>query len=56
LINAILAVIDTFARVFALISPLEFENDFMEWVKLIQVLTQGQVIAIAGKQMRGSKD
>jgi predicted transposase YbfD/YdcC len=47
---------DTFGRVFALINPEEFEKGFMEWVKLIQDLTQGQVIAIDGKQMRGSKD
>ncbi len=47
---------DTFGRVFALINPVEFESGFMEWVKLIQELTQGQVIAIDGKQMRGSKD
>lgn len=47
---------DTFGRVFALINPQEFENGFMEWVKLIQEVTQGQVIAIDGKQMRGSKD
>jgi len=47
---------DTFGRVFALINPQEFENGFLEWVKLIQEVTQGQVIAIDGKQMRGSKD
>lgn len=47
---------DTFGRVFALINPQEFENGFMEWVKLIQELTQGQVIALDGKQVRGSKD
>ncbi len=47
---------DTFGRVFALINPQEFENGFVEWVKLIQELTQGQVIALDGKQMRGSKD
>ncbi len=47
---------DTFGRVFALINPQEFENGFMEWVKLIQELTQGQVIALDGKQLRGSKD
>jgi predicted transposase YbfD/YdcC len=47
---------NTFGRVFALINPLEFENGFLEWVKLIQELTRGQVIAIDGKQMQGSKD
>jgi predicted transposase YbfD/YdcC len=47
---------DTFGRVFALINPFEFENGFMEWVKLIQELTHGQVVSIDGKQLRGSKD
>jgi predicted transposase YbfD/YdcC len=47
---------DTFGRVFAAINPEEFEKSFMEWVKAIQELTQGQVIALDGKQLRGSKD
>jgi predicted transposase YbfD/YdcC len=47
---------DTIGRVFAALDPEEFENSFMEWVQAINELTQGQVIAIDGKQMRGSKD
>jgi len=47
---------DTFGRVFGLINPEEFQRSFLEWVKTIQKLTQGEVIAIDGKQMRGSKD
>ncbi len=47
---------DTFGRVFAALNPVEFENSFIEWVQAIQQLTAGQVIAIDGKQMRGSKD
>jgi predicted transposase YbfD/YdcC len=47
---------DTFGRVFAALNPVEFENSFMEWVQAIQQLTAGQVIAIDGKQLRGSKD
>jgi predicted transposase YbfD/YdcC len=47
---------DTFGRVFAAINPEEFEKSFMEWVQAINKLTQGQVISIDGKQMRGSKD
>jgi predicted transposase YbfD/YdcC len=47
---------DTFGRVFAALNPEEFENSFMEWVQAINQLTAGQVIAIDGKQMRGSKD
>lgn len=47
---------DTFGRVFAALNPVEFESSFMEWVQAINQLTQGQVIAIDGKQLRGSHD
>ena len=47
---------DTFGRVFAAINPEEFEKSFMEWVQAINEVTQGQVIAIDGKQLRGSMD
>jgi predicted transposase YbfD/YdcC len=47
---------DTFGRVFAAINPEEFEGSFMEWVQAINELTHGQVIAIDGKQLRGSHD
>ena len=47
---------DTFGRVFGLINPAEFEQTFLEWVAGIQRLTQGEVIAIDGKQLRGSVD
>ena len=45
---------DTFGRVFARLDPQEFGRIFMEWVQAINELTQGQVIAIDGKQLRGS--
>ena len=47
---------DTFGRVFALIDPQEFRRSFMEWVQAINELTQGQVVAVDGKQLRGSGD
>jgi len=47
---------DTFGRVFAAIDPEEFQNSFMEWVQTIQDLTHGEVIALDGKQLRGSQD
>lgn len=47
---------DTFGRVFAAIKPEEFEKSFMEWVREINELTHGQVLAIDGKVLRGSKD
>jgi predicted transposase YbfD/YdcC len=47
---------DTFGRVFALIKPDEFQEHFIEWIKAIEKLTAGQVVAIDGKQLRRSHD
>lgn len=47
---------DTFRRVFARISPRQFQQCFLEWVRSVYHLTQGQVIAIDGKQSRRSYD
>jgi len=47
---------DTFGRVFAQINPEEFQASFLTWVKALHEVTQGQVIGIDGKQMRGSHD
>ena len=47
---------DTFGRVFSLIDAGQFQRRFMDWVKGVSELTQGQVIAIDGKTLRGSGD
>ena len=47
---------DTFGRVFSLIEPEEFQKSFQGWVQSIHEFTDGQVVAIDGKQLRGSKD
>jgi predicted transposase YbfD/YdcC len=47
---------DTFGRVFAKIKPEEFQKRFMEWVRAIEKLTAGQVIAVDGKKLRRSHD
>lgn len=47
---------DTFGRVFSLMAPEEFQESFRSWVQSIHELTKGQIIAIDGKQLRGSKD
>lgn len=48
---------DTINRVFSLIRPGKFEQLFAQWVQsLIETKIPGEVIAIDGKAMRGSKD
>jgi len=47
---------DTFGRVFAMLDPDEFRLRLMEWVQAVHELTQGQVVAVDGKQLRGSGD
>jgi len=47
---------DTFGRVFSLLDPEEFQKSFHSWVQSVHELTNGQVVAIDGKQLRGSKD
>jgi predicted transposase YbfD/YdcC len=47
---------DTFRRVFARISPRQFQQCFLEWVRSVYELTQGQIVAIDGKQSRRSYD
>lgn len=47
---------DTFGRVFAKIKSEEFQKHFIEWVKAIEELTEGQVIAMDRKNLRRSHD
>ena len=47
---------DTFARVFARIDPEEFQRCFIDWIKAISKLTNGEVIAIDGKTLCNSYD
>jgi predicted transposase YbfD/YdcC len=47
---------DTFRRVFGRIDPRQFRHCFLEWVRSVYELTQGQVVAIDGKQSRRSYD
>ncbi|MGB1253834.1 MAG: ISAs1 family transposase [Candidatus Promineifilaceae bacterium] len=44
----------TMRRVFIVIDPEEFQTGFQKWVGSVFTVTKGQVIAIDGKQMRGS--
>jgi predicted transposase YbfD/YdcC len=47
---------DTFGRVFRLLSAEAFEACFFDWVKAVNQVTSGQVIAIDGKELRHSMD
>jgi predicted transposase YbfD/YdcC len=47
---------DTFRRVFARLDPQQFQQAFLNWVRGVTKLTQGEVVAIDGKQLRRSQD
>lgn len=47
---------DTFARVFAQLNPQQFQECFLNWMKSIQKITDGEVVAIDGKTLCGSHD
>jgi hypothetical protein len=47
---------DTFQRVFQIISPNEMERCFVSWVQSIAVKTEGEIVAIDGKTLCGSRD
>jgi len=47
---------DTFGNVFSRIDPDEFEQCFLRWVNDLASVSQGEVIAIDGKTLRGSYD
>lgn len=47
---------DTFGRVFRMIDPEAFQACFLQWVQQVSQVTEGELVAIDGKQLRGSKD
>jgi predicted transposase YbfD/YdcC len=47
---------DTFSRVFAALDPKQLQQAFLSWVQAVHVATNGEVVAIDGKVMRGSAD
>ena len=46
----------TFKRVFQIINPMELEESFVKWVKSISDLTEGEIVSVDGKTVRGSHD
>ena len=47
---------DTFNRVFAALDPVEMEKGFVAWVSSIAKLTAGEVVAIDGKTLCGTRE
>ena len=47
---------DTFGRVFSAIDAEQFQRCFIEWVKAVSDITEGQIVAIDGKTLRRSHD
>lgn len=47
---------DTFGRVFAALDPAQVEAGFRSWVATVAALTEGELVAIDGKQLRRSHD
>ena len=47
---------DTFGRVFARLDPEQFRTSFLGWVQAVFEVSNGQVIALDGKQLRRSHD
>ena len=47
---------DTFGRVFRILDAEQFRKCFLQWVRAIHTVTQGQVIAVDGKTLRRSHD
>jgi len=47
---------DTFGRVFALLSPVHFQECFGSWIQAVAETVAGQVVAIDGKTLRRSYD
>lgn len=47
---------DTIERIMRWLDPAEFRKCFLSWVRGVAKLTNGEVVAIDGKALRGSKD
>ena len=47
---------DTIARIISAIEPAQFQECFINWMKDAELSTQGEIIAVDGKTVRGSYD
>jgi len=46
---------DTFNRFFSALDPESFEESFLSWIRAVSTLTEGEVVSIDGKTIRGSR-
>src|SRR5215210_3778572 len=46
---------DTFRRVFLRLNPKKLQEAFLGWVRGVAAVTEGEVVAIDGKQARGAR-
>ena len=46
---------DTFRRVFLRLNPKKLQEAFLVWVRSVAAVTEGEVVAIDGKQARGAR-
>ena len=47
---------DTFGRVFARLDPAQFQACFLRWIRALAELLPAEVVAVDGKELRGSLD
>ena len=47
---------DTFGRVFGLLDPAQFQKGFISWIQAVSEISDGEIVAIDGKQLRRSHD
>jgi predicted transposase YbfD/YdcC len=47
---------DTFSRVFAQIDAEQFQERFRDWIAAVEERTEGEIVALDGKQLRRSHD
>ena len=47
---------DTFGRVFSMLDAERFQSCFVQWVRSVSEITEGQIVAIDGKTVRRSHD
>lgn len=47
---------DTFNRLFSALNPKQLEECFMNWVKSVAEITNGEIVSIDGKTIRGSRN